>query len=91
MGRLGGEEFALALPGTDLGGALQVAERLRGAVEAAVLPRTGHALTVSIGVALIDPREHINAALARADHALYQAKSGGRNRVECGEPMLRFA
>ncbi|MGZ8287806.1 MAG: diguanylate cyclase [Telluria sp.] len=90
MGRLGGEEFALALPGTDLAGALQAAERLRAAVERAVLPKHGYSMTVSIGVVLVDPDEHINAALARADHALYQAKSGGRNRVECGEPLLRY-
>lgn len=91
MGRLGGEEFALALPGTDLAGALQAAERLREAVERVILPRHGYAMTVSIGVVLIDPVEDINAALARADQALYQAKSGGRNRVESGEPMLKFA
>lgn len=91
MGRLGGEEFALALPGTDLAGALQAAERLREAVERVILPNHGYAMTVSIGVVLVDPLEDINAALARADQALYLAKSGGRNRVECGEPMLKFA
>ena len=90
MGRLGGEEFALALPGTDLVGALQAAERLREAVERVILPIHGYAMTVSIGVVLIDPDEDINAALARADQALYQAKSGGRNRVKSGEPMLKF-
>ncbi|MBZ2206419.1 GGDEF domain-containing protein [Massilia soli] len=91
MGRLGGEEFALALPGTDLTGAMQAAERLREAVERVILPNHGYAMTVSIGVVLIDPNEDINAALARADQALYQAKSGGRNRVKNGEPMLKFA
>ena len=91
MARLGGEEFALALPGTDLDGALQAAERLREAVERVILPIHGYAMTVSIGVVLIDPNEDINTALARADQALYQAKSGGRNRVESGEPMLKFA
>jgi diguanylate cyclase (GGDEF)-like protein len=91
MGRLGGEEFALVLPGTDLEGALQAAERLRTAVSAAVLPTSGneYTMTVSIGVVVIDPNEHINAALARADHALYAAKSAGRDRVEAGEPRLR--
>ena len=91
MGRLGGEEFALVLPGTDLEGALQAAERLRQAVAAAVLPTSGnqYSMTVSIGVVAIDPDEHINSALARADHALYAAKSAGRDRVELGQPRLR--
>jgi diguanylate cyclase (GGDEF)-like protein len=91
MGRLGGEEFALVLPGTDMEGALQAAERLRCAIAAAVLPTSGnqYSMTVSIGVVVIDPNEHINSALARADHALYAAKSAGRDRVEIGEPRLR--
>ncbi|HEY0065504.1 MAG TPA: GGDEF domain-containing protein [Telluria sp.] len=93
MGRLGGEEFAVALPGTDLAGAMHAAERVRSAVEAAPLPQcgAGYAMSVSIGVVAIDPQEHINAALARADHALYAAKSAGRNRVEVGQPMRQTA
>ena len=89
MGRLGGEEFALVLPGTDLAGAILAAERLRAAVEQAGLARNegAQAMTVSIGVVLIGPDEHINAALARADHALYAAKSAGRNRVACGDTV----
>jgi diguanylate cyclase (GGDEF)-like protein len=90
LGRLGGEEFALVLPATDLEGALQAAERLRSAVAGAALPSSErYSMTVSIGVVVIDPSEHINAALARADHALYAAKSGGRDRVEIGQPRLR--
>jgi diguanylate cyclase (GGDEF)-like protein len=91
MGRLGGEEFALVLSGTDIEGALQAAERLRCAVAAAVLPASDHQyrMTISIGVVVIDPHEHINSALARADHALYAAKSNGRDRVEVGESRLR--
>lgn len=93
MGRLGGEEFALVMPGTCLSGALQAAERLRLAVQGARLagPEEAYAMTVSIGVVTIEPGEHINAALARADHALYAAKSAGRNRVEAGQPMLQRA
>jgi diguanylate cyclase (GGDEF)-like protein len=93
MGRLGGEEFALALPGTDLDGALQAAERLRIAVNQAPLitSGSGYKMTVSIGVVLIEPGEALTAALARADHALYAAKSGGRNRVEAGVQMLKRA
>ena len=89
LGRLGGEEFAVALPGTDLAGAVQAAERVRVAVKAARVPDcdADYVFTVSIGVVLIHPDEHINAALARADHALYVAKSSGRDRVAIGDPM----
>lgn len=93
MGRLGGEEFALAMPGTSLAGAQQAAERLRVAVAEAPALACGAAyrMTVSIGVVMIDPHEELTAALARADHALYAAKTGGRNRVEIGAPLLRRA
>lgn len=93
MGRLGGEEFAIALPGTDLDGALQAAERLRAAVTAMPLATSEgeHTMTVSAGVAVLDPNEPLTAALARADHALYAAKAGGRNRVEVGQAVLRMA
>ena len=93
MGRLGGEEFALVLPDTDLDGAVLVAERLRQTVAGALLPNSAapFAMTISVGVVVIDPHEHINAALARADHALYAAKLGGRNRVSVGQGRLRAA
>lgn len=79
MGRLGGEEFALILPGTGLDGSLHAAERLRAAVAAAA------GVTVSVGVVLVDATEDIHTALARADRALYAAKAAGRNQVACGE------
>ncbi|MFC0252418.1 GGDEF domain-containing protein [Massilia consociata] len=93
MGRLGGEEFAMVLPGTDLAGATRAAERLRLAVrEAAVITSgTPYTMTVSIGVVVLDANESLGAGLARADHALYAAKHGGRDRVEAGHPQQRRA
>lgn len=85
-GRLGGEEFAVLLPETDLIGAGVMAERLRiGVQEAQVPPFDGDTMlkfTVSIGVAcLLDDDADFDSLLRRADTALYQAKEGGRNKV----------
>jgi len=93
LGRLGGEEFALALPGTDLDGAIHAAERLRqGVVDTRLLTcGNSYVMTVSIGVVLIDADEDLPTGLARADHALYEAKRNGRNRVEVGVPGRRRA
>ncbi len=81
--RWGGEEFLLLLKGCELAEAEQVADKLRVAVRAAPLVLEGHALrpTISIGVAQYAPGEHPDHAIDRADAALYQAKSGGRDRV----------
>lgn len=87
LARLGGEEFAVTLPGTDLAGAIQAAERVRRAVSEAVLPEGCGDFTLTVGVVLVDADEDINAALARADRALYAAKNAGRNRVMVGDPL----
>lgn len=76
--RWGGEEFVVCLPQTTLSDALKVAEKLRCAVEAIAEPER---LTVSIGACEITPLQHLAQAVARADQALLQAKSGGRNQV----------
>lgn len=85
VGRIGGEEFAILLPATDIAKAHEVAERLRKSLEAAVVPtEDGGRLnfTASIGIAGFSGREtHIGALLGQADKALYQAKHDGRNRV----------
>jgi diguanylate cyclase (GGDEF)-like protein len=93
LGRLGGEEFGVLLPGTDLGGALQAAERVRLAVRTARLPACAAdtSLTVSIGVVVLEGDEDITAALARADRGMYAAKSEGRDRVVVGSALKAAA
>lgn len=92
FGRMGGEEFACLLVGLQCDEARMVAERFRGSVASADLPTHSGPLrmTVSIGVAMLSPHEcHIRAvenALKRADTALYEAKSAGRNRTVVAPP-----
>jgi diguanylate cyclase len=73
--RYGGEEFVIVMPQTTLDGATVFAERLRQRVEMQ-LP-----LTVSGGVAAAGEGDNSQTLLARADAALYSAKSAGRNRL----------
>ena len=85
--RYGGEEFAVLLPDTDLEGALYVAERMRSAVSNLDILHPGSPegpVTVSIGVAAFRPQlGDLSSNLIRtADVALYEAKRGGRNRVQ---------
>jgi diguanylate cyclase (GGDEF)-like protein len=85
LGRYGGEEFLVVLPGTSLGAAMAVAERMRAAVAAQpeTLGDTTLNLTVSAGVASTEqfPAATTEELISRADVALYAAKDGGRNRV----------
>jgi len=84
VGRYGGEEFLVLLPGTGFDGALASAERIRLAVEEKPidLEQTQHPVTVSLGVATIRKEEEgFQEVLKRADEGLYLAKEGGRNRV----------
>ena len=86
VGRLGGEEFIVVMPETNLSGAAVVADRLRLAVceEQFNLPANGELVpvTISIGVAITATGEDtLEGLLKRADEALYAAKNGGRNRV----------
>lgn len=84
LGRIGGEEFLVVLPGNDLDDAAEVAERLRSRIEALTLDDlpAGLRITISIGVAGMTACDSGFADLERrADLALYRAKSSGRNRV----------
>lgn len=80
LARWGGEEFAILMPHCGAGEALHAAEKLRVLVADQAFHEVG-AVTVSIGVAELQPRESDNAWIKRADDALYAAKAGGRNRV----------
>ncbi len=84
VGRLGGEEFLVVLPQTDLESAGQAAERLREQISAIDTSRwfTDHGLAVSIGVTVSHAGGDTEGGmLHRADTALYEAKHSGRNRV----------
>jgi diguanylate cyclase (GGDEF)-like protein/PAS domain S-box-containing protein len=83
--RMGGEEFAILLPGADIAAARSVAERLREKLMKTPLILGGSLvpMTVSIGIAMMDPRDaNADAGLIRADEALYRAKGKGRNCVD---------
>src|SRR5262249_30683055 len=86
VGRFGGEEFIVLLPGMDLVAAADTAEMLRAYLAAYPVPRDGEPplpLSASFGVAQWEgPAEEPSRLLLRADHALYRAKRAGRNQVQ---------
>jgi two-component system cell cycle response regulator len=84
--RIGGEEFVVVMPETDMAVAATVAERLRRKIAAEPFPieqgRRSIDVTISIGIASLEsPRDTAAQLLKRADQALYRAKRDGRNRV----------
>ena len=84
IGRVGGEEFAVLMPDTRLTGAIEVAERLRCAVERLAVSTQGGnvSVTISIGVAETAKGDmSVRELLRAADKALYAAKRDGRNKV----------
>lgn len=88
--RLGGEEFAGFLPETHLESALQTAERVRHSIAELRLTVGLQSIgfTCSIGVTVVDPDgDSPEAALKRADEALYAAKASGRDRVVAAAPV----
>jgi diguanylate cyclase (GGDEF)-like protein len=86
LARFGGEEFVLALPQTGIESALLVGERVRETIAGLRIPsKAGEiSVTVSIGAGAFSATDEvIDAAIKRADLALYDAKHGGRNQVRC--------
>jgi len=82
IGRYGGEEFIVALPGADRAHATRVAERIRQRLDHLATADPANAMrTVSIGVATLLAGEGTARLLKRADEAMYAAKAAGRNRV----------
>jgi diguanylate cyclase (GGDEF)-like protein len=92
--RYGGEELAVVLPGTDLEGAYNLAERVRAGIEELVLPLLEGdgdlRVTASFGVATLPgSAEDIRGLIAAADEALYRAKRAGKNRTVRAEPSAQ--
>jgi diguanylate cyclase (GGDEF)-like protein len=86
VARLGGEEFGVLLPNTELRSALRIAEKIRAGMEAARIPTADGRITfatISIGVVSLIPTENItmDSFIAEADTNLYLAKKKGRNQV----------
>lgn len=83
LGRIGGEEFLLVMPATHLAEGLAMVERIRQKIEAqpwsAITP--GRTITISAGITELRYGDTITGLMHRADHALYQSKQDGRNRV----------
>lgn len=85
LGRYGGEEFVLLLPGVALADAAELAERLRAGLAGSPATGAGQpiALSASFGVAEAGPVTDLDGLLDQADRGLYRAKRAGRNQVAC--------
>ena len=94
LARWGGEEFVLALAGSGAEEAYTIAETLRRTVQALTATTDDGQpipVTISLGVASLQPNETFDNLVERADHAMYAAKVAGRNRVEIAEePAARI-
>ena len=92
VGRYGGEEFLALLPSTGREGAVELAEKLRGAISRVAVAGVSRRVTASFGVAVIpDDAGEPEQALRAADRALYTAKGNGRDRVETATPATAAA
>lgn len=95
VARYGGEEFAVIMPATDVATAEAVANKIRQTVQARELVKrsTGESLgrvTMSMGIALLQPGDNAASLIERADGCLYEAKHAGRNRVVTEDCMAEL-
>jgi diguanylate cyclase (GGDEF)-like protein len=89
IGRIGGEEFTVVLPGHDLTDALKLAESMRSAICSHIFaPPVNRRVTASFGVSVNAVSTDFDTGYGLADAALYRAKRGGRNRVEIADLQL---
>ncbi|TVZ37308.1 diguanylate cyclase (GGDEF)-like protein [Alteromonadaceae bacterium 2753L.S.0a.02] len=84
IGRIGGEEFAIALPNCIENSAMEIAENIRNACATIPLHYQGHEIsfTCSVGVTLLGNKTNVEELLNVVDQALYRAKNAGRNKAE---------
>jgi diguanylate cyclase (GGDEF)-like protein len=84
VGRYGGEEFLLVIPGCDLDTTVRRADQIRNSIATTPIstPHGCMSVTVSMGVTVAESSTDPESLLRNADLALYQAKNNGRNRVE---------
>jgi len=93
VGRYGGEEFLIILDNADLATAQEIAERVRQRVASAPVKTrsAGVNITLSLGLARLEPGDDVDSLIKRADEALYSAKHQGRNRVIYSSTISRPA
>lgn len=87
VGRWGGDEFVVLLPGTDLLAAVPIIDRLRRAVAELSVAEGPGSLTASLGLAELGSVDTATSLVARADQAMYAAKAAGGDRVVIASPM----
>lgn len=86
VARIGGEEFVILLPGTNIEGSINIASKIRVAIENSIInsgEKNSLKFTISLGVdEVLENDTNIRSSLNRADEALYKAKATGKNKVE---------